>query len=389
MKILVLGADGYLGWPTTMYFAAKGHEVLGIDNYIKRQFAAEVNEEPLFPIKTLQDKIKYWNIITKSNITKYAIGDITNYEFLSTVIKDFSPDCIIHYAEQPSSPWSMFSYENAKRTIENNLIGTFNVAWAVKEINPDIHIIKLGTSGEYGSPNTDIPEGFFEYEYRNRKETRLYPREGPSIYHTTKIQDTDLLHFFVRTWGLKVTDLMQGPVLGIVTEEMLLGNSVPDHTLFTSFHYGEHFGTVLNRFVVQAICDYPLTVYGKGGQTRGYLNIKDTVQCINLAAETPPESGKLRIMNQMTEVFTVNELANRVQIAGTKLGLDVKISNVPNPRKEAEEHYYNPEYSKLLNLGLQPNYLTADVIMEMMQIVQQYRKQIKQNTIFNCNSWNT
>ncbi|MCU4138615.1 MAG: Nucleoside-diphosphate-sugar epimerase [Thermodesulfobacteria bacterium] len=267
-------------------------------------------------------------------------------------------------------------FNKAAFTITNNLLSTLNVVYAVKEVNPSCHIIKLGTMGEYGTPNIDIPEGWIEIEYNGRKDKFLFPRQASSLYHTTKIQDTDLLWFYVRTWGIRVTDLMQGPVYGISTNETNL-----DEKLMPNFNYDEIFGTVLNRFIVQAIVGHPLTVYGKGGQTRGYINLKDTLQCVYLAAMNPPKQGELRIFNQITETFTVNQLAKKVKQVGEKLGYKVEIQHLPNPRKEAEEHYYNPKYTGLLELGLKPHYLTDEVLEEMFKIVEKYKDNIK-NTKF-------
>jgi len=273
-------------------------------------------------------------------------------------------------------------FNKAAFTITNNLLSTLNVVYAVKEVNPSCHIIKLGTMGEYGTPNIDIPEGWIEIEYNGRKDKFLFPRQASSLYHTTKIQDTDLLWFYVRTWGIRVTDLMQGPVYGISTNETNL-----DEKLMPNFNYDEIFGTVLNRFIVQAIVGHPLTVYGKGGQTRGYINLKDTLQCVYLAAMNPPKQGELRIFNQITETFTVNQLAKKVKQVGEKLGYKVEIQHLPNPRKEAEEHYYNPKYTGLLELGLKPHYLTDEVLEEMFKIVEKYKDNIKKHKIFKGIKW--
>ena len=277
MKVLILGADGYLGWPTCMYFSQRGHKVIGIDNYFRRKACIELDCEPLFQNPNLIQRVKIWEEVTGRKI-HVRIGDVTDYQFLKSIFKEYNPDTVIHYAEQPSAPYSMISRKKAETTIINNLISTLNVSYAVKEQNPSCHIIKIGTMGEYGTPNIDIPEGWIDIEYNGRKDRFLFPRQASSLYHTTKIQDTDLLWFYVRTWGIRVTDLMQGPVYGIFTNEADL-----DERLMPNFNYDEIFGTVLNRFVVQAVAGYPLTVYGKGGQTRGYINIKDTLQCVYLA----------------------------------------------------------------------------------------------------------
>jgi UDP-sulfoquinovose synthase len=381
MKVLVLGADGYLGWPTCMYFSQIGHEVIGADNYFRRTAAVELDCEALVSTPNLVQRAKIWKQLTEKNIFIH-IGDVTNYEFLLPLFKAYDPDVVIHYAEQPSAPYSMLNRDKAVFTIQNNLLSTLNIVYAVKEVNPNCHIIKLGTMGEYGTPNIAIEEGWLQVRHKGKKDTFLFPRQASSLYHTTKIQDTDLLWFYVRTWGLRVTDLMQGPVYGISTDE-----SDMDESLIPNFHYDEIFGTVLNRFIVQASIGYPLTVYGKGGQIRGYLNIKDTLQCVYLAATQPAKPGELRIFNQMSESFSVNELAKRVKIVGKKLGYDVKITHLENPRKEKEEHYYNPTYTGLLKLGLKPHYLTDEVIEGMFRIAETYKHHINKDAIFRGVRW--
>jgi UDP-sulfoquinovose synthase len=381
MRVLVLGADGYLGWPTCMHFSQTGHDVIGVDNYFRRTAAVELNCEALISTPNLVQRAKIWEKLTGKKIIVY-IGDVTNYEFVLYLFKSYRPDAVIHYAEQPSAPYSMLGRDKAAFTIRNNLLSTLNIVYAVKEVNPDCHIVKLGTMGEYGTPNIDIEEGWIQIELKGRKDKFLFPRQASSLYHTTKIQDTDLLWFYVRTWGLKVTDLMQGPVYGISTDE-----SDVDERLIPNFHYDEIFGTVLNRFIVQVVAGHPLTVYGKGGQTRGYLNIKDTLQCVHLAATQPPKPGELRIFNQISESFSVNELAERVKITGKKLGYDVNITHLENPRKEKEEHYYNPQYTGLLKLGLKPHYLTAEVIEEMLRIVTPHKDRINRDAFFRGVKW--
>ncbi len=381
MKVLVLGADGYLGWPTTMYFSGKGHDVVAVDNYFRRTEAHALECEALVPNPDLEERAALWEKVSGNTIQVY-IGDITDYGFLRNIFETVQPDAVIHYAEQPSAPYSMMDRDRAAFTVHNNLIGTLNIVYAVKEVSPECHIIKLGTMGEYGTPDIDIEEGWIDIEHKGRKDTFLFPRQASSLYHTTKIQDTDLLWFYIRTWGLRVTDLMQGPVYGLSTEE-----ADRDLRLMPHFSYDEIFGTVLNRFVVQAVAEYPLTVYGKGNQTRGYLNLKDTMQCVYLSATQPANRGELRIFNQVTETFSVNELAQKVKKVGNGLGYDVQLNNIDNPRIEKEDHYYNPVYTGLLELGLEPHYLTDDVIGSMFSIVDTYKDNIKRDAIFKGVSW--
>ncbi|MBM4286579.1 MAG: NAD-dependent epimerase/dehydratase family protein [Deltaproteobacteria bacterium] len=381
MKVLILGADGYLGWPTCMYFSRRGHEVMGVDNYFRRGAAVELDCEPLFPTPNLIRRAEIWEKLSRRTI-EVRIGDATDYGFLNRAFEDFRPEVVVHYAEQPSAPYSMVNRDKAALTLTNNLLSTLNIIHAVHESSPDCHIIKLGTMGEYGTPNIDIEEGWLEIEHKGRKDKFLFPRQASSLYHTTKIQDTDLLWFYVRTWGISVTDLMQGPVYGLSTEEANL-----DESLMPNFNYDEIFGTVLNRFIVQAVAGHPLTIYGRGGQIRGYINLKDTLQCVYLSALNPARRGELRIFNQVTETFSVNELAEKVTRVGEKLGYSVRSNYLPNPRIEKEEHYYNPTYTGLLELGLEPHYLTHETLSEMFQVVEKYKDNINMSAIYRGVKW--
>ncbi len=381
MKLLILGGDGYLGWPTAMYFSRLGHDIAVADNYLRRTLSLEHDVEPLFPVPNLAERISIWKKISGLEITSY-IGDLQDWSFVEHIFQCFRPDVIIHYAEQPSAPFSMLNRQTASLTLANNLTVTANLIFAVKAFTPEAHIIKLGTMGEYGTPNIDIEEGWITFEHKGRKDTFLYPRQGGSLYHTTKVMDTDLLWFYVRTWGLQVTDLMQGPVYGLHTRESDL-----DSRLLPFFNYDELFGTVLNRFIVQAVAGYPLTVYGKGGQTRGYLNIKDTLQCVRLAVDNPVARGTLRILNQFTETFSVNELAERVKKAARNFDLNVEIKSINNPRKEAEDHYYNPSRSGFKKLGLKPHLLTEDELNRMLETVLNYRSGISEHKMFRGYTW--
>lgn len=381
MKILVLGGDGYLGWPTAMHLSARGHDVTVVDNYLRRNLAREEDMEPLFIVPNLNERCRAWYEVSGYAI-RCRIGDLRNWDFVEQLFRDVCPDAIVHYAEQPSAPYSMLRRGAAQLTLLNNLSVTANVIFAVREFCPNAHIVKLGTMGEYGTPNIDIEEGWIEIERAGRKDVFLYPRQAGSLYHTTKIMDTDLLWFYVRMWGLRVTDLMQGPVYGLFTEE-----SRQDEKLLPHFAYDELFGTVLNRFVTQAVAHYPLTVYGKGGQTRGYLNIEDTLQCVRISLETPARQGELRIFNQFVETFTVNELAERVQSVGNGLGLDVQIKAIENPRKEKEEHYYNPKHVGLLELGLNPHFLSDEVLAEMFEQVCKHADRIHAHKVFQGTKW--
>lgn len=381
MRVLIMGGDGYLGWPTAMDLAAKGHDVCVMDNYLRRNIARETCSEALMPNPNLHERTQIFEQHSGKKI-EVVIGDCATFRKLADVVRDFKPEAVIHYAEQPSAPYSMRGFDEASVTFHNNMGSTFNLIWAVLQYAPECHIIKLGTMGEYGTPNIDIEEGWLDVEHNERKQKFLYPRQAGSLYHTTKVLDTDLLWFYVRTYGLKVTDLMQGPVYGLSTKE-----SDMDEGLLPNFHYDDIFGTVVNRFLVQAVAGVPLTVYGKGGQTRGYLNLKDTLQCVDLALNNPVEKGDLRILNQFTEQFSVNELAERVSRVGNGMGLHVEVKSIENPRKELEDHYYNAANSGLCELGLQPNYMTDDVLAKMLERVIRFKGNIDKKKIMPRVKW--
>ena len=390
MKVLILGGDGYIGWPMAMYFSARGHEVTVVDNYFRRTACLSVDVRPLYELPTLVERARVWRERTGRSIA-VVIADLSDPARMRSLFDGSAgcawsagdaPDVIVHFAEQPSAPYSMLSHEAADLTVVNNLRVTNNLLWAVKTYCPSSHIIKLGTMGEYGTPNIDIEEGWIDIEHKGRSDRFLFPRQASSLYHTTKIMDTDLIWFAVRMWDLRVTDLMQGPVYGIETEETRL-----DPRLRTIFNYDELFGTVVNRFVVQAVIGYPLTVYGKGGQTRGYLNLMDSLQCIDIAAGHPPEPGSLEIYNQITETFSVRELADLVVEAARGKGLDVRIESIENPRQELEEHYYNPTYTALLERGLKPNFLNVEVLGEMLDVVMENKQNIREDIVFRGVKW--
>ena len=393
-NVLILGGDGYLGWPTAMYFSARGYDVTVVDNYFRRNACTELDTGMLYSVPTLIERAKIWYEETGKEI-KVVIGDLANPKIMRelfdgkvhyawSINQSFSgiPETIVHYAEQPSAPYSLIDYNYADITIVNNLRVTNNLMWAVRDYSRETHIIKLGTMGEYGTPSIDIEEGWIEIEHKGRKDKFLFPRQASSLYHTTKIMDTDLMWFGVRMWDLRVTDLMQGPVYGIETDE-----SVIDDRLKTIFNYDEIFGTIVNRFVTQAVVGYPLTVYGGGGQTRGYLNIKDTLQCVHMSEETPAKAGELRIFNQIMETFSVNELAEMTCRVGKQRGYNVEVKSLPNPRKEAEEHYYNPTYQGLQEIGVVPNYLTDEVMDRLFKIVEKYNSNIRRDVIYRGIKW--
>jgi UDP-sulfoquinovose synthase len=370
MKICVLGGDGYCGWATALYLSEKGHSVAVVDNYIRRQWDFELGAQTLTPIQPLTDRLRVWQELTGKSI-KLFTGDVNDYEFLSGVIEDFLPDAVVHFAEQRSAPYSMIDRKHAVFTQVNNVVGTLNLLFALQEIRPDCHLVKLGTMGEYGTPNIDIEEGYIRINHNGRSDLLPFPKQPGSFYHLSKVHDSHNMMFACRIWGLRATDLNQGVVYGTITDEVVL-----DEALINRFDYDDVFGTVLNRFCAQAAVGHPLTVYGKGGQTRGFLDIRDTVRCIELACLNPAEPGECRVFNQFTEQFSVLELAELVRTAALKLGLHVDVEHLPGPRVESEQHYYNAKHSKLIDLGLQPHYLSDSLLDSLMNIAVRYQDRI-------------
>lgn len=376
MKILILGGDGYLGWPTAMHFSARGDQVMVVDNFAKRRWELEEGIEPLASIPTLHHRLRKWKEISGKSI-ELQVGDLCNHRFVYGIFEKFLPDAIIHYGEQPSAPYSMQSRETAVYSQTNNIVGNMNVLFAMQKYCPDSHLVKLGTMGEYGTPNIDIEEGWINISHNGRTDRMMYPKKPGSFYHLSKVADSQNIEFTTRVWGIRATDLNQGVVYGFDTDQTVMHPS-----LRTSFHYDDIFGTVLNRFIVQAAADMPLTVYGKGGQTRGFLNIKDTIACVTLAVDNPAKKGEFRIFNQFTEQFSVNDLAQKVKAAGDRAALNVKIANLDNPRVEMEQHYYNAKHSELTELGLKPNLLTDEVLDSMLARAIEYRDLID-HSFFN------
>lgn len=381
MKVLVIGGDGYCGWATALHLANRGYEVGIVDNLIRRHWDLELGVDTLTPIAPIQKRINQWKALTGKHIDLF-VGDITNYEFLSTTFRQFEPGTVVHFGEQRSAPFSMIDREHAVLTQMNNVVGTLNILYAIKKDFPDCHLVKLGTMGEYGTPNIDIEEGYITIEHNGRKDTLPYPKQPGSFYHVSKCQDSLNIHFACRVWGLRATDLNQGVVYGVLTEETGM-----DESLINRLDYDGVFGTALNRFCIQAAIGHPLTVYGKGGQTRGFLDIRDTVRCVELAIATPAEAGKFRVFNQFTEMFSVTDLAQMVQKAGQTIGLKVEINNLPNPRVELEEHYFNAKNTKLLDLGLQPHLLSDALLDSLLNFAVKYRDRIDHSQILPKVQW--
>jgi UDP-sulfoquinovose synthase len=381
MKIAVLGGDGYCGWATALYLSNRGHDVAIVDNYVRRLWDYELGVQSLTPIRPLSDRLRVWHELTGKTIELF-VGDVTDFEFLSSTIKTLEPEAVIHFAEQRSAPYSMIDRNHAVSTQVNNVVGTLNLLFALREFQPDCHLVKLGTMGEYGTPNIDIEEGYITIEHNGRKDVLPYPKQPGSFYHLSKVHDSHNMMFACKIWGTRATDLNQGVVYGTTTDEVAL-----DEALINRFDYDEVFGTVLNRFCAQAALGHPLTVYGKGGQTRGFLDIRDTVRCVELACLNPAGKGEFRVFNQFTEHFSVLDLAHLVQNAGNETGLKVVIENLPDPRVEAEQHYYNAKHSKLIDLGLKPHFLSDSLLDSLIEIAIRYRDRIDSSLFLPRVNW--
>src|ERR1700722_3916733 len=379
MNILVLGGDGYLGWPTALHLSALGHHVTVVDNLVRREYDVEMGVGSLVPISPLEQRVATWREISGRQID-LRIGDLTDAAFTYAAVADSAHDAIVHFGEQRSAPYSMIDREHAVYTQVNNVVGTLNLMYAIAEVDPDIHLVKLGTMGEYGYPNIDIEEGFIEITHKGRTDVLPYPKQPGSFYHLSKVHDSANIMFACRVWGLRSTDLNQGIVYGQSTTETDL-----DPVLAPRFDYDGVFGTVLNRFCVQSVMGVPLSVYGAGGQTRGMLNIRDTLACVTLALENPADQGEFRVFNQFTESFSVRDMAHLVQRAATK---PVEIAEgLSNPRVENEEHYFHAANTKLLDLGLQPHLLTDQVIAEILELVERHRSRVDVRAIAPTVQW--
>ena len=376
MKILILGGDGYLGWPTSMFFANKGHHVYSIDNLSKRKIESEYGIEPLNDISTFKKRISHWNK-NQSNSINYRVVDLLNYKVLNELLESFQPEAIIHYAEQPSAPYSMASRDKAVFTQYNNVIGNLNLLFAIRKNCPSTHLIKLGTLGEYGTPNIDIEEGWLEIEHNGRKDRVLYPKKPGSFYHLSKVHDSNNIEFACRIWGTRCSDLNQGLVYGLKTEEI----DYDFENLATSFHYDSIFGTVINRFITQTALGKPMTIYGNGSQKRGFLNIIDTLKCVDLAVNNPPKEGEYRVFNQFTDFLSLVEMSNKIKNFAKQNNIKAETINVENPRIEDENHYYNPKNTSLLSLGLRPIKFDNNQIENIFKIVKANLDRINQDTL--------
>ncbi|RWW30444.1 hypothetical protein BHE74_00000434 [Ensete ventricosum] len=373
-KVMIIGGDGYCGWATALHLSNKGYEVAIVDNLVRRLFDHQLGIDSLTPISSIQNRVRRWKSVTGKSIQLF-IGDICDFEFLSEAFKSFEPDSAVHFGEQRSAPYSMIDRSRAVYTQHNNVIGTLNVLFAIKEFSQECHLVKLGTMGEYGTPNIDIEEGYITITHNGRTDTLPYPKQASSFYHLSKVHDSHNIAFTCKAWGIRATDLNQGVVYGVRTDETDMHEE-----LCNRFDYDGVFGTALNRFCVQAVVGHPLTVYGKG-------DIRDTVQCVELAIANPAKPGEFRVFNQFTEQFSVNDLSSLVTNAGKKLGLGVQTISVPNPRVEAEEHYYNAKHTKLVELGLRPHLLSESLLDSLLNFAIKFKDRVDTAQIMPTVSW--
>ncbi|MGF1513898.1 MAG: NAD-dependent epimerase/dehydratase family protein [Elainellaceae cyanobacterium] len=381
MKVLVIGGDGYCGWATALYLSNQGHEVGILDSLVRRHWDNTLCVETLTPIAPIQNRIQRWTDLTGKHIDLF-LGDLTDHAFTEKTMLSFEPEAVVHFGEQRSAPFSMVDREHAVLTQVNNVVGTLNLLYVMREHFPDCHLVKLGTMGEYGTPNIDIEEGYITIEHNGRKDTLPYPKQPGSFYHLSKVHDSHNIHFACKIWGLRATDLNQGIVYGVLTDETGM-----DELLINRLDYDGVFGTALNRFCIQAAIGHPLTVYGSGGQTRALLDIRDTIRCVEIAIANPANPGEFRVFNQFTEMFSINDLAMMVKKAGNSMGLDVEVKNLENPRVEAEQHYFNAKNTKLLDLGLEPHYLSDSLLDSLLNVAVKYKQRVDQKQILPKVSW--
>lgn len=381
MKVLVVGGDGYCGWATALYLSDRGYDVGIVDSLVRRHWDQTLGIDTLTPIAPIRHRVDRWHQLTGKKIELF-VGDICDYPFVQSFMRKFEPEAILHFGEQRSAPFSMIDREHAVMTQVNNVVGNLNLLFAIREFNQAIHLVKLGTMGEYGQPNIDIEEGYITIRHNGREDRLPYPMQPGSFYHLSKVHDTHNIRFACKIWGLRATDLNQGVVYGVLTDQTAI-----DDVLINRLDYDEVFGTALNRFCIQAAIGHPLTVYGAGGQTRGFLDIRDTVRCMEIAVANPAAEGEFRVFNQFTEQFSVLDLALMVKKAGEDAGMKVEVDHVKNPRVEKEAHYYNAKNTQLKDLGLVPHCLSESLLTSLLQFAIRYRDRVDKAQIMPTVTW--
>ena len=381
MNVLIIGGDGYCGWATSLYLSSRGHDVTIADSLVRRDWDREHGLDSLVPIASMRRRIDEWYRLTGRTIA-FAPIDVTGYEALCAAISSTALDAVVHFEQQRRAPFSMIDRDHAVRTHLNNTVGNMNLLWALRERAPNAHLVKLGTMGEYGTPNIDVEEGFITIEHKGRTDTLPFPKQPGSFYHLTKVSDSDSIAFACRAWGLRATDLNQGIVYGTRTEQCAISPALGNR-----YDYDHIFGTVLNRFCVQAALGHALTVYGAGGQTRSFLDIRDTVRCVEIALTNPARASEYRVFNQFTEMFSVAGLAERVVRVARSLGVAATIAHVDNPRTERESHYYNCVNTNLRSLGLEPTPLSDATIAGLITLADEHRERVDLRLIPPSVSW--
>jgi hypothetical protein len=370
MKVLITGIDGYSGWPLALHLLSRGHEVFGVDNFVTRRRVKEVGSWSATPIPSFPNRQKAVRELLGKELGFYR-GDLGHYDFVHHVLAEEKPDAIVHLAEQRSAPYSMIDVHHAVATQVQNIVGTLHLLYAIRDTCPKAHLVKMGTMGEYGTPNTDIPEGFFETEFRGRKDYLPFPRQAGSWYHWSKVFDSGDVMFASKIFGLAATDVMQGVIYGLRTTEMT------DRRLLTRFDFDETWGTALNRFITQAVLGLPITPYGKGEQRRGFIALEDSMQSLRLAVENPADPGEYRVLNQFDAAYSVNELAEVAARVAKEFGLSPVIEHPPDPRVEAEQHYYNPIHERLVALGYRRTRELEEVVREIYRDLLYYRRRLE------------
>ena len=371
MRVFIAGIDGYLGWPLAIYLRAHGHEVAGADLLLRRAWVTEVGCISAQPIASREERLRAFHEIFGAALD-FRVGDLTDYDFVKNFFAEFQPEAVLHLGQMPSAPYSMIDQAHCVWTQRNNVVNNLNILWAIKEVAPEAQLVKIGTMGEYGTPNVDIPEGFFEVEFRGRKDRLPFPRQAGSWYHQSKVHDSHNTRFASKIWGIRATDIMQGVVFGTHIAEM-----GADPRLRSRLDFDQCFGTAINRFCCQAVIGHPLTLFGRGKQRRGFLPLADSMACLRLAIENPPAPGEFRVFNQFENAYSITELACKVKEVAADIGLDAQIRHYDNPRAEMEEHYYQPDRQRLLELGYQPTRDIKSVMKQMMLDLMQHRDRIE------------
>lgn len=371
MRILIAGIDGYLGWSLARYLTKRGHTVGGVDLFLRRQWVEEMGSWSAIPIASMRERLAALKEHSHKELLFWE-GDLRDYSFVEATVRRFEPDAIVHFGECPSAPYSMIDVHHATFVQTNNIVGTFNLLFAIRDHRPEAHLLKLGTMGEYGTPNLDIPEGFFDIEYNGRRDRLPFPRQAGSWYHWSKVHGSNNIMFACGLWNLRATDVMQGVVFGT-----RISDDRVDDRLWSRLDFDQAFGTAINRFCCQAVIGHMLTAYGTGGQKRSFLPLRDSVHCLTLALENPPRAGEYRVFNQFEEVYDILGLAYKVQKVAGELGMDVRVANFENPRREQQEHYYRPAREHLLKLGYRPQQTVEQEVRVMLGDLLKYRDRIK------------